>query len=79
MIHDIGARHAEMIGFGAQLVSGVDYYLMEGLYFGFEIKPVSYVYAYSTKFPNPGLETLQADAHTLSFFSQTFLKVGYRF
>lgn len=78
-VRDIGARHAEMIGFGGQLVTGVDYYLMEGLYFGFEIKPVSYVYAYSTKFPAPGLETLQADTHTLSIFSQTFLKVGFRF
>lgn len=79
VIVDIGARHVEAIGFGAQVVGGVDYYLMEGLYFGFEIKPVSYIYAYNTKFPAPGLETLQADNHTISFFSQTFLKLGFRF
>ena len=78
-IIDVGARHVEVIGLGAQIVGGVDYYLMEGLYFGFEIKPVSYVYAYSAKYPAPGLEALEANNHTFSFFSQTFLKVGFRF
>lgn len=78
-IVDAGTRHAEIVGFGAQAVGGVDYYLLEGLYFGFEIKPVSYVYSYSTKVAAPGLGGLQADNHSVSFFSQTFLKVGFRF
>lgn len=78
-IVDVGHRHVETIGFGAQAVTGVDYYLLEGLYFGFELKPVSYVYAYSNKIPGPGLETLQADTHTFSFFSQVFMKIGFRF
>ena len=76
---EFGFRHAEVVGFGAQAVGGVDYYLLEGLYFGFEIKPVSYVYSYSTLLPAPGLGGLQADNHSISFFSQTFLKVGFRF
>ena len=76
---DIGTRHVEMIGFGGQLVFGVDYYLQEGLYFGFEAKPASYVYAYNLKFPAPGLEAGEADNHTFSFFSQTFVKLGFRF
>lgn len=79
VVVDMGTRHAETVGFGVQAVSGVDYYLMDGFYFGFEIKPVSYVYAFSTKVAAPGLGGLQADTHTLSFFSQTFLKVGFRF
>jgi outer membrane protein W len=78
-IVDVGVRSVEIVGFGAQGVAGVDYYLMEGLYFGFEIKPISYVYAYSNKIPAPGLAALQADTHTWSFFSQTFFKVGFRF
>ena len=78
-IVDAGTRHAEIVGFGAQAVGGVDYYLLEGLYFGFEIKPISYVYSYSTKVAAPGLGGLQADNHSISFFSQTFLKVGFRF
>lgn len=78
-IMDVGMRHVETYGLGIQAVGGVDYYLMEGLYFGFEVKPVSYIYAFSEKMPAPGLETLQADNHTVSFLSQTFLKVGFRF
>lgn len=76
---DIGTRTAEIVGFGGQFVAGVDYYLMEGMYFGFELKPVSYVYAYSNKVAAPGLESAKADNSTLSFFSQTFIKVGFRF
>jgi hypothetical protein len=78
-IVDVGVRSVEIIGFGLQAVGGIDYYIMDGLYFGFETKPVSYVYAYSNKIPAPGLETLSADTHTWSFFNQTFLKVGFRF
>jgi len=78
-IVDVGVRHAELVGFGVQGVAGVDYYLMEGFYFGFEIKPVSYVYAYTSKIPAPGLDPLKADNHSWSFFSQTFLKIGFRF
>jgi outer membrane protein W len=76
---DVGVRSVEIIGFGLQAVGGVDYYLMEGLYLGIETKPISYVYAYSNKIPAPGLETLSADTHTWSFFSQTFIKLGFRF
>lgn len=76
---DVGIRHTEQIGFGIQAVAGVDYYLMEGFYFGFEIKPISYVYAYSQKIPAPGLESLEANNYSWSFFSQTFLKIGFRF
>ena len=78
-IVDVGVRHAELVGFGVQAVIGVDYYLMEGFYFGFESKPVSYVYSYNRKFPAPGLESLEAENTTVSFFSQTFLKIGFRF
>jgi len=76
---DVGTRSAEIVGLGGQLVAGVDYYLMEGLYFGFELKPVSYVYAYSNKVAAPGLESAKADNSTISFFSQTFIKLGFRF
>lgn len=79
VITDIGTRHIEIIGAGAQLVAGVDYYLLEGFFVGAEIKPVSYVYAYSQKSPGPGLENLESDTHTFSFLAQTFLKLGFRF
>jgi outer membrane protein W len=78
-ITDIGVRHTEIVGFGGQVVGGVDYYLLEGLYFGFEIKPIGVVYAYSVKSPGPGLEVGEAENTTWSFFSQPFFKVGFRF
>jgi outer membrane protein W len=78
-IVDVGVRHAELVGFGVQAVAGVDYYLMEGFYFGFEIKPISYQYARLEQLPAPGLPSLQSNNTTLSFFSQTFLKIGFRF
>lgn len=79
VITDIGLRHAEVFGFGLQAVSGVDYYIAEGLYFGVEMKPISYVYAYSIKLPAPGLDALEADTHTFAFFSQIYFKLGFRF
>ncbi|MEQ8575014.1 MAG: BT1926 family outer membrane beta-barrel protein, partial [Fulvivirga sp.] len=79
VITDYGQRSAELLGFGIQAAAGVDYYLMEGFFFGFEIKPISFIYAYSTQIPAPGLEERQAETTTLSFFTQPFLKVGFRF
>jgi outer membrane protein W len=79
VIADIGHRHLEVIGTGAQLVAGVDFHLLEGLYIGAETKPVSYIYSYSTKSPGPGFEHLEADSHTFSFLAQNFLKLGFKF
>lgn len=76
---DVGIRHAEIYGLGLQTVAGVDYYLAKGVYCGFEFKPVSYVYTFNRKLPAPGLEPLEADAHTWSFCSQIYFKVGFRF
>jgi len=78
-VYDVGLRSSEIVGFGAQVAGGVDYYLMEGFYFGFEIKPVSFVYAAQIKSPGPGLPAGKSDNTTFSFFSQPFLKVGFRF
>lgn len=78
-IIDLGQRSAEILAFGFQAAAGVDYYLMEGFYFGFEIKPISFLYAYGTQIPGPGLEERQAETTTLSFFTQPFLKFGFRF
>ncbi|GAA4315347.1 hypothetical protein GCM10023115_27010 [Pontixanthobacter gangjinensis] len=79
VIVDIGERHTEVFGVGAQIIGGVDFHLMEGLYMGAEVKPVSYLYAYSQKSPGPGLENLEANSNTFSFFGQTFLKLGFKF
>lgn len=79
VITDVGVRHAEIIGFGLQSTAGIDYYLAKGLFMGFEFKPISYIYAYNRKIPAPGLEVLEADTHTWSFFSQIYFKLGFNF
>lgn len=79
VIADISERHAEIAGFGLQAVAGVDYYIAKGLYTGFEFKPVSYIYSFNVKLPAAGLETLEAETHTLAFFSQIYFKLGFRF
>lgn len=79
VIVDIGKRHTEVVGVGAQLVGGVDFHFMEGFYLGAEVKPVSYLYAYSQKSPGPGFEHLEANSNTFSFFGQTSLKLGFKF
>jgi len=78
-IVDLGARHTEIIAFGLQAVAGVDYYIAKDVFFGFDIKPVSYSYAYSVKSPGPGLLTLESDTSTVSFFAQFSFKLGFKF
>lgn len=78
-IADVGFRHIEAMGFGGQLVLGSDYSLTNSLYLGFEIKPISYLYAMNTKYPAPGLEARSADTHTYGFFTQPVLKLGIKF
>ncbi|MHB1148005.1 MAG: BT1926 family outer membrane beta-barrel protein [Lutibacter sp.] len=79
VITDLGARHVDITAFGIQAVAGVDYYIAKDVFFGFDIKPVSYTYAYSVKVPGPGLYNLEADTNTLSFFAQFSFKVGFKF
>ncbi len=78
-ITDIGVRVAEMFGFGANITAGVDYYLKDNLYFGFEIKPFSFVYAYSAEYPAPGLPAAKSAAYGYGVFSQPLFKVGFVF
>jgi hypothetical protein len=78
-IADVGVRHTELIGFGGQFVCGADYNLTESLFIGLEIKPVSYLYAYNTKYPGPGLDSRSAATSTFGFFTQPVFKLGVRF
>lgn len=78
-IVDVGVRTTELVGFGLSAVAGLDYYIAEGVYLGFEIKPISYVYTYTNLRPGPGLPVQKADNTSLSFFAQTFFKVGFKF
>ena len=78
-ITDLGARHVDITAFGVQAVAGVDYYFFKDVFFGFDVKPVSYSYAVSTKTPGPGLMSLDAETDTVSFFAQFSFKLGFKF
>ncbi len=76
---DVGNRHSEQYGFGLQAAAGFDYYISEGLYFGFEIKPISWIYSGTNNIPGPGLQGWSAETSTWAFFAQPFVKLGIRF
>jgi len=78
-ITDLTARHVDITAFGVQAVAGVDYYIVKDVFFGFDIKPISYNYAYSVKTPGAGLLNLEADTNTVSFFAQFSFKLGFKF
>ena len=78
-VPDTGARHYEITAFSVQAVAGVDYYIAKDLFFGFDIKPLSYTYAYNVKSAAPELRNLDAENSTVSFFAQYSLKVGFKF
>ena len=78
-IVDNGARHVEITAFGVQAIAGVDYYLAKDVFFGFEIKPLSYTYALSVKSPAPELHNLKAENSTVSLFAQFSFKLGFKF
>ncbi len=78
-ITDLGIRHVEIVAYGIQAVAGVDYYIAKDVFFGFDIKPISYTYALSVKSPGSGLMNLEADTDTVSFFAQFSFKVGFKF
>jgi outer membrane protein W len=77
LIYDVGVRTVEVVGLGMQAVAGLDYYVSEGVYVGVDIKPVTFLYAYNSKRPAPGLPLLQAETSTWSFFAQPMFKIGF--
>lgn len=75
---DSGLRHVEISSYGVQAVAGADYYVAKDVFFGFDIKPISYAYSYSEKSPGLGFGQ-EADTDTVSFFAQFSFKVGFKF
>lgn len=77
LVYDIGVRSSKVQGIGGQAVAGIDIYIVPGIFVGLSTRPVSYLYVWTDQNPGPGLESLQAKSSTWSFFSQTFIKVGF--
>lgn len=76
---DLGSRFFETYGIGASLTGGVDYYLAEGMFVGLEIKAFSYLYSVNNLTPMPGVETYDADSHTVGFLTNPMFKIGFKF
>nr|WP_319399363.1 BT1926 family outer membrane beta-barrel protein [uncultured Carboxylicivirga sp.] len=72
-------RRGEVYAFGGSLVGGVDYYLAEGFFFGFEIKTVSYMYNVKRIFHQQGMEAQEAASHVTTIFAEPVLKIGFKF
>lgn len=72
-------RRGEVYAFGGSLIGGIDYYLSEGFFFGFEIKAASYMYNVKRIFHQQGLEAQEADSHVSRFLAEPVLKIGFKF
>ncbi len=78
LILDVGQRQAKVNGWGFQLTGGADYYLLKGLYIGFEVRPLTFIHAFSEQLPAPGLPVLEAQTTSWALFAQTHFKIGIR-
>lgn len=78
-IVDISERSVSLLGVGAQATAGIDYYFGEAFFIGAEIKTVNYVFAKTEKFAGPGFGERSAQTSTVSFLSQPFIRIGFKF
>ncbi len=76
--HSYGASNADLFGFGAQGVAGLDYFLTKELFIGFEVNPVSVQYVFMGKEPQPGTILRESENLTYSFFGQFAFKLGFK-
>lgn len=72
-------RRGEAWGVGGSVVGGVDYYLAEGFFFGFEIKVASYMYTGKRLFHQPGMEAQEAATFNTAFLAMPMVKLGFSF
>ena len=79
VITDWDERRGEVWGLGGSLVGGVDYYLAEGFFFGFEIKVASYMYTGKNLFHQPGMEAQNAASYNTAFLAMPSVKIGFSF
>ena len=71
------ARAGEVFGITGAITAGIEYNLLPGLNFAFEVRPVSYMYSLGRMY-REGLNW-NANAHSVRFFAMPQLKIGIRF
>lgn len=72
-------RRGEVWGLGGSLVGGVDYFLAEGFFFGFEISAVSYLYTGKQLFHQAGMDAQGVGVHNTAFLAMPTVKLGFSF
>ncbi|TAJ09391.1 hypothetical protein DMA11_20155 [Marinilabiliaceae bacterium JC017] len=79
VISTFDTRRGEAYGLGGSLVGGIDYYLAEAFFIGFEVKVCSYLYSVKRVYHQEGMEAQDADTHSTSFLSHPSFKIGFKF
>jgi hypothetical protein len=74
-----GAATGEAYAFRVAPVLGLDYYFIEQLFAGIDIRPAAYQYSIYSERPQAGLKPVSSDNHAFSFLAQPTLKLGFRF
>lgn len=77
--YSMGASNAESFDIRGSFNFGIDYYLLPGMFIGFEVDPVAYKYNVTSIIPQAGLASMSADSHSAGFLSAPTLKIGFKF
>lgn len=79
VILSAGPRLGEVYGLGASAVTGLDYYIVQGVFVGVEVKAVSYMYNAKRIFFQEGVEAYDASTYNTSFCDKFTFKLGFKF
>lgn len=74
----LGQAHVDVLGIGAQVVAGLDYYIADGIFLGASIRPFSWTSINNTRYPGPGLLSKRTNSYNFSTFVQPMLTLGFK-
>ena len=79
VILSAGPRLGEVCGIGSSVVAGLDYYIVEGLFVGVEMKAASFMYNAKCIYFQEGMEAYDANTYNTTFCDQFTFKIGFKF
>ncbi len=79
VILSAGPRLGEVYGLGGSIVTGLDYYIVQGVFLGVELKTASYMYNAKKIFFQEGVEAYDANTYNTTFCDQFTFKLGFKF
>ncbi len=75
----MGKSIGESVNLRANLVLGIDYYVLPAMFVGVSIDPFAYTYNLTSYKPQEGLSNLSADSNSFSILAAPTLKIGFKF